>query len=299
SDLTAPVHEVVHPDSTHSLRRIALGRRILLYTVLSIGAFIAVLPFLYMIANSLKTYGETITRVSAIPFSPLFWPKVPQWENFQTAWQTAELSRFFVNSVVIAAITLAGLFATTIPASFAFAKLKFPGRDVIFTAMLATLIVPETVLLIPNYLIVAKLGWIDHLAALTVPFIGSAFFIFLLRQFFNQIPNTLIESARIDGSSNLRALLQIVVPLSRGPLFTMGFLAFTTSWNSLEWPLVVTQTSKWRPITVGLTTFIQEASAQIHLRMAGAVIALLPVAFVYLLAQRQITDTVMKTGMKE
>ncbi len=282
----------------HSTRRRKVVARSFLYLILTIGGFIALLPFLYMIANSLKTYGETITRVSAIPFSPRFWPEVPQWQNFADAWGNAELGHYFLNSVIIAVLTVGGLFITTIPSAFAFSKLRFAGKDVVFAALLATLIVPETVLLIPNYLIIAKLGWINRLPALTVPFIGSAFFIFLLRQFFNQIPDTIIESARIDGSSNFRTMLSIVTPLSRGPLFTMGFLAFTTSWNSLEWPLVVTQTAKWRPITVGLTTFITEASAQIHLRMAGAVIALLPVALAYILAQRQITETVTQTGLK-
>lgn len=288
--------EQLHQRSLHRTENL---RKTLLYVVLTIGAFIALIPFLYMVANSLKTYGETVTRVSAIPFSPYFWPVVPQWKNFAAAWTDASMGHYFVNSIIISAIQVLGLFLTTIPAAFAFSKLKFAGKNAIFAALLATLIVPETVLLIPNYLIIAKLHWINSLPALTVPFMGSAFFIFLLRQFFNQVPDTIIESARIDGSSNFSTMVRIIVPLSRGPMFTVGFLAFTAAWNSLEWPLVVTQTPTWRPITVALTTFIQEASAQIHLRMAGSVIALLPVALVYIIAQRQITETVTQTGLKD
>lgn len=281
-----------------SYRRQQIVARTLLYAVLIAGAIVAILPFLYMVANSLKTYGETITRTSANPFAAEFWPRVPQWQNYAEAWTDSDFSQYFVNSVIIAAVTLAGIYATSIPAAFAFSKLRFAGRDTIFTVLLATLMIPETVLLIPNYLTVASFGWIDRLPALTVPFMGSAFFIFLLRQFFHQIPTQLLESARIDGDTHLGMLFRIVVPLARAPLFTVGFLAFTGAWNALQWPLVVTQTPRWRPITVGLTTFINEAAALIHLRLAGAMIALLPVILVYFVAQRQITEAIARTGLK-
>jgi len=291
------IDQAAHP-STPSYRRERAIARAALYTVLVAGSAVAILPFLYMIANSLKTYGETVTRTSAIPFNPLFWPRVPQWSNYVEAWSEADFSRFFMNSVVISAVTLLGIYATSIPAAFAFSKLRFAGRNLIFTILLATLMIPETVLLIPNYLTVASFGWIDRLPALTVPFMGSAFFIFLLRQFFNQIPTQLLESARIDGDTHLGMLGRIVIPLSTAPLFTVGFLAFTNAWNALQWPLVVTQTPRWRPITVGLTTFINEAAAQIHLRLAGATIALLPVIVVFIIAQRQITEAIARTGLK-
>ncbi len=278
-------------------RQLAIGK-IGLHTILIAGAFVAILPFLYMIANSLKTYGETITRVSALPFSPKFWPKVPQWSNYVEAWRDADFSHYFFNSVIIAAVTVSGIYTTSILAAYAFSKLNFAGKNIIFTIILATLMIPETVLLIPNYLVVAKFGWIDRLPALTVPFMGSAFFIFLLRQFFNQIPTQLLESARLDGAMHLGILFRIVVPLSRAPLFTVGFLAFTGSWNALQWPLVVTQTPKWRPIAVGLTSFINEAAALIHLRLAGSMIALLPVIVIYMIAQRQITEAISRTGLK-
>lgn len=272
--------------------------RSVLYLVLIAGALVSVLPFFFMIANSLKTYGETITRVSAIPFDPYFWPKVPQWGNYAEVWRDTEMSRYFLNSVIISTVTVAGIYATSTLAAYAFSKLEFAGRQTIFTVFLATLMIPETVLLIPNYLTIASLGWIDRLPALTVPFMASAFFIFLLRQFFAQIPNTLVESATIDGSTHLRTLLTIVLPLSRAPLFTVGFLAFTTSWNALQWPLVVTQTPTWRPIAVGLTQFIQEAAALIHLRLAASMVALAPILLVYILAQRQITEAITRTGLK-
>ena len=142
----------------------ALNRSVL-YVVLTIGAFVALIPFLYMIANSLKTYSETVTRVSAIPFDPKFWPKKLQWVNFERAWTTGGgLGRAFLNTIVIAVITVTGLLFTSSFAAYAFSKLRFPGKDAIFAVVLATLMIPETVLLIPNFIVVATLTPSGHLS---------------------------------------------------------------------------------------------------------------------------------------
>jgi ABC-type glycerol-3-phosphate transport system permease component len=252
-----------------------------------------------MVSHSLKTIAETITRSSAIPFDPKFWPRVPQWVNYRVAWQEARFGLYFRNSVIITAVTIGGIVVTSSLAAYAFAKLRFFGRDLIFSILVATLMIPQTVLLIPNFVIVARLGWIDRLPALTVPFLASAFHIFLLRQFFSQIPNELIEVAKIDGASHLRSLISIVVPLSKAPIFTVVFLCFIYTWNSLQWPMVVTQTPRWRPIAVGLSVFITEAGPETHLRMAGAVIAVLPVITMYFIAQRQFTEAITRSGLKE
>jgi len=251
-----------------------------------------------MIANSLKTLGETITRVSANPFSSQFWPSRLQWSNFPQVLRDENMGHYFLNSVVISCISVAGLLLTSSLAAYAFSKVKFVGKQAIFSILVATLMVPETVLLIPNFLIIARLGWINKLPALTVPFMAGAFYIFLLRQFFNQVPSALIESARLEGAGQLGILMRIVIPLSSAPLFTVAFLAFSDSWNGLQWALVVTQTDRWRPITVGLAKFISEAGPQTQLRMAGAIIALLPTVIVFIAAQRQITDAISRTGLK-
>ena len=271
----------------------------LLVVLLAMGAFVSIIPFLYMVSHSLKSLAETVTRSSAIPFDPRFWPRVPQWVNYKVAWQEARFGLYFRNSVIITAVTICGLLVTSSLSAFAFAKLRFSGRDLVFSILLATLMIPQTVLLIPNFIVVAKLGWIDRLPALTVPFLASAFHIFLLRQFFSQIPDELLESARIDGASHLRSLLSIVVPLSKAPIFTVAFLSFIYTWNSLQWPLVVTQTPRWRPIAVGLTVFITEAGPETHLRLAGAVIAVIPVITMYFIAQRQFTEAITRSGLKE
>ena len=266
--------------------------------LLVLTALACIMPFLYMLSTSLKTVGETITRVSPLPFSPEFWPSVPQWVNYATAWTTASFSLYFRNSVVIAAVSVAGVMTTSSLAAYAFAKIRFAGSRALFSTLLATLIIPESVYLIPNFITITRLGWYDTLAGLTVPFMASAFSIFLLRQFFSQLPNELLESARIDGAGHARSFASIAVPLSTAPLFTVAFLAFVGSWNSLQWPLVATRTERWRPITVGLTTFITEAGPQNQLRMAGAVIAVLPVVLAYFLAQKQFTEAIARSGIK-
>lgn len=292
--------------------------KILFYFLLIFGAFIAIVPFLYLISNSLKTYAETVTRVSANPFSPRFWTRKLLYteiqrivgesgfdgylrsltENYKIVITEEKIGMYFWNSVVIAIVTVGGILLTSTLAAYGFSKLRFRGKSLIFTIMLATLMIPETVLLIPNYLIISNFGWLDRLAALTVPFMGSAFFIFLLRQFFNQIPDAIIESALMDGYHHIQILPAIVVPLMRAPLFTVFFLAFTGSWNALQWPLVVTQSDKWRPIAVGITKFITEAGPETQLRMSASVIALIPAVFIFLVAQKQITEAIANTGLK-
>jgi multiple sugar transport system permease protein len=277
--------------------RITVGRAAAA-VVLALGALVCLMPFLFMASTSLKTLGETITRVSPNPLSPEFWPTVPRWDNYVTAWTTASFSLFFRNSIVIAAITTAGVMVTSSLAAYAFAKIRFAGSSVAFAAFLATLIIPESVYLIPNFIEITRFGWYDTLAGLTVPFMASAFSIFLLRQFFSQLPNELLESARIDGAGHGRSFLSIMLPLSGGPLFTVAFLSFVGSWNALQWPLVATRTARWRPLTVGLTAFITEAGPQNQLRMAGAVIAVVPVVIVYFFAQKQFTEAISRSGIK-
>jgi ABC-type glycerol-3-phosphate transport system permease component len=265
---------------------------------LVLGGIACIMPFLFMLSTSLKTVGETITRVSPLPFNPDFWPSVPRWENYVRAWTQASFSLYFRNSVITAAITLAGVMLSSSLAAYAFAKIRFAGSRLLFSAFLATLIIPESVYLIPNFITITTFGWYDTLAGLTVPFMASAFYIFLLRQFFAQLPNELLESARIDGAGHARSFVSIALPLSSAPLFTVAFLAFVGSWNSLQWPLVATRSDRWRPITVGLAAFISEAGPENELRMAGAMIAVVPVVLLYFLAQRRFTEAIARSGIK-
>jgi len=196
-----------------------------------------------------------------------------------------------------------------IPAAYAFARMKFVGRNVLFGVMIATLMIPDVATLIPNYLTVIwfgrlsenlfGFGWINNWPALTIPFMASAFTIFLLRQFFAQIPEDLWDAARIDGAGHLRFLWSVVIPLSTAPIMTSITFGFIGSWNSLLWPLLVVQTDEWRPVAVGLTKFVNsDAPTELHLQMAAAVMMLVPILILYFFTQRQFMQGIANTGSK-
>ncbi len=271
--------------------------KFLLYFVLVVGGVIAIIPFFWMLSTSFMTLGETINRV---------WiPSQLQWSNYIEAWQEAKFYEYFWNSVIITGLTCAGLLFTSILAAYAFARIDFFGRDVIFALVLTTLMIPETVTLIPNYLMIRGAilplpggSWMNTVWALTVPFMASAFSIFLLRQFFAQIPNELYDAARIDGAGHMRFLIQIVLPLSRAAIMTVLIFAFIGAWNAFVWPLLVTTTETWRPLMVGLWNFVSEAGPETELLMAGSVITIIPILILYFIAQKQFTEGIATTGLK-
>jgi ABC-type glycerol-3-phosphate transport system permease component len=166
------------------------------------------------------------------------------------------------------------------------------------------MMIPAMVTIIPNFLTVTWLGrigpikWINNWPALTVPFMGSVFNIFMLRQFFAQIPDELFDAARIDGSGHLRFLFQVVLPLSKAPLMVILVLTFIGSWNSLAWPLLVTNTPDWRPISVGMMNFVYEAGQEIHYIMAAALITIIPILILYFFTQKQFTESIARSGLK-
>jgi len=268
-----------------------------LYLILLVGAVIFIFPFFWMISNSLMTLGETITRQLL--------PKVPQWINYKEAWDQANFSKYFLNSVLVTLGTLTGLLFTSILAGYAFGRIDFKGKNLLFGIFLATMMIPESVTLIPNYLLIRGNiiplpggTWINTYWALTVPFMANAFSIFLLRQFFAQIPDELWDAARIDGCDHLRFLVQIVMPISKAPIMTVLLFGFTASWNAFQWPLLVTTRDTWRPLMVGLYGFVQEAGPYTHWLMAGAVITIIPILIVYFLTQKQLTQGIATTGLK-
>lgn len=273
-----------------------LARKVLIYGILLLGAVVALLPFLWMISTSFMTLGEA-QGITLIPSSLRF-------ENYVVAWQRGDFSEYFINSILITAITLAGEITFSILAAYAFARIRFPGRDAIFGVLLATIMIPAMVIIIPNFLTVTWLGrigpipWLNNWPALTIPFMGSVFSIFLLRQFFTQVPDELFDAARIDGAGHLRFLLTVVVPLSRAPIMVIVVLSFIGSWNSLAWPLLVTSTPEWTPISVGLLNFVDEAGQELHLMMAGAVITIVPILILYFFTQRQFTESIARSGLK-
>ena len=270
--------------------------KVLVYLFLLIGTFISLVPFVWMVSTSLKSLGEAL--------GASFFPSQLHFENYVVAWERAQFSLYFLTSVKISTITLVGSVVTSVLAAYAFARIEFPGRDMIFAVLLSTLMIPEMVKIIPNFLTVTWLGrigpvpWINNWPALTIPFMGSVFNIFLLRQFFAQIPDELYDAARIDGAGHLRFLTQIVLPLSRAPLMVIIVLTFIYSWNSLAWPLLVTNTPDWRPISVGLLNFVNEGGQEIHYVMAGAFITVIPILILYFFTQKQFTESIARSGLK-
>ncbi len=270
--------------------------KILTYTLLIVGALVSIVPFIYMISTSLKSIGEAL--------GSSFFPSELHFDNYAEAWKRGNFPQYFWNSIRITGISLAGSLTISILAAYGFARIKFPGRDVLFGILLATMMIPAMVTIIPNFLTVTWLGrigplkWINNWPALTVPFMGSVFNIFMLRQFFAQIPDELFDAARIDGSGHLRFLLQIVIPLSKAPLMVILVLTFIGSWNSLAWPLLVTNTPDWRPISVGMLNFVNEAGQQIHFIMAAAFITIIPILILYFFTQKQFTESIARSGLK-
>lgn len=226
--------------------------------------------------------------------------------NYYQAWKTAKFNEYMWNSVRLTLITLAGILIISTLAAYAFGRMEFPGRNFLFALLLSTMMIPETVVLIPNFLTITGnnpflpfISWYDNWPALTIPFMAGFFNIFLLRQFFAQIPDELWDAARIDGAGHLRFLIQVVLPLSKAPIMTVTIFAFIGSWNSLMWPLIATKAgSAWWPISVGLQNFVSEAGPETHLWMAAASISMLPVLLLYFLAQRQFIEGIATTGLK-
>jgi multiple sugar transport system permease protein len=280
---------MAHMDSEKAKRSRRLNRA-LIYAVLTLGALIALAPFLWMVLTSLKSYGEVATRAVL--------PAKLRFSNFIEAWNSAPFARYFANSLLVSVATVAGVLTTSVLAAYAFSWLDFPGKDLIFTAFLATMMIPGQILLIPNFLTITRLGWVDTYWAQIIPWVASVFNIFLLRQFFSCIPKDLFDAAVLDGCGHLRYLTRIILPLSRPVLITVGLNTFLGSWNALQWPLIVTRSESMRPIQVGLSYFLTESGTETHLMMAAATLTILPIVIMYAFAQKQFMEGISTSGLK-
>jgi len=281
---------------TSSRFSVSTRRKIVVYAILLLGAFISLVPFVWMVSTSLKNLGEALGAA--------FFPSELNFQNYAEAWRRAQFSEYFINSILITLITLVGQVTFSVLAAYAFARMEFPGRDFIFSVMLSTIMIPAMVFIIPNFLTVTWLGritpipWINNWPALTIPFMGNIFSIFMLKQFFAQVPDELFDAAQIDGAGHLRFLWRVVMPLSKAPLMVILVLSFIGTWNSLAWPMLVTNTPDWRPISVGLMNFVNEAGQEINLTMAGAFITIIPILIIYFFTQKQFTESIARSGLK-
>jgi len=222
----------------------------------------------------------------------------PLFENYVEAWGYAPFAHYFRNSFFTATATCFLIVVTGIPAAYAFARMRFPGKDVIFLAFLATMMIPREVLTIPNYVTVSQLGWIDTFLALIVPWIVSVMSIFFLRQFFMSVPDDLYDAALLDGCGHIRFLWYVALRLSAPALVSTTLFNFLGSWNALLWPLLVTNTPKMRPIMVGMAYFADEFGMEVQLHNAAATFTALPIIILFLLIQRQFIEGIARTGIK-
>ena len=270
----------------------SLLSKVVSYGFLCLGAVTMILPFLWMISTSLKDPGSVFT----VP--PRWIPHPIIWANYVEVLRVVPFLRFFLNSIFVAVVVTAGQVLTSAMAAYAFSRLQFPGRDKLFFAYLATMMIPGSVTMIPVYVLLRCLGWIDTYKALVIPAMFSAYGTFMLRQFFMTLPKDLEDAAKIDGCSLFGIFWRIVLPLSKPALATLVTFTFMGSWGSFMWPLLVTNRMELKTLPVGLETFSTVYSTDWTLLMAGSVMAMLPVVLIFLFNQRFFVEGIKLTGIK-
>lgn len=264
----------------------------LVYSLLLLMVTIMALPFFWMVTTSLKDAAQSLR----IP--PIWLPNPAHWANYLRAWNAAPFGRYFFNSFLIAITTTIGEVITTIFAAYTFAKMNFFGKSVLFNLFLGTLMIPGQMLLVPSFVLINRLGWYNTYWALIIPWVVSVFGIFLLRQFFRTIPDEFWDSARIDGCSRVRYILQIAVPQVRPGIATVALFKFVGSWNAFLWVIIMTDKVNLRTIPVGLRYFMQEFNQEYHLLMAAATMAIVPVLILFFFAQKQFIQGIARTGLR-
>jgi multiple sugar transport system permease protein len=268
------------------------GARLIAYGIVLLFAALTILPFLYMVSLSLQTEAELFAGY------PVIIPSNPQFVNYVNIWGLAPFARFIFNSFVVAAtITLSHLFFDPL-AGYVFAKYRFPLKDVIFLIVLGTLMIPFFVRMIPLYMMMARFGWLDSYQALIVPFLMSAYGIFLMRQFIQPLPYDLIDAGRIDGASEFGIYWRIILPQCKPALATLGLFTFIFQWNEFLWPLIVVNTTRMRTMTIGLTLFNQEYFTQWNYTATGAVILFIPALILFFFTQKYFIRGVVISGIK-
>jgi multiple sugar transport system permease protein len=263
-------------------------------SLLGILTLMFVSPLLFMLLTSFKS------RTEASRTPPTLFPQHPTLDAYQHILNApgTPVLRWFTNSIFAASANALLVVATSALAAYALARLDFPGRKYVFALIVATLFVPPVILIIPNYEIVGRLYWLDTLTAIIVPTAANAFGVFFLRQFFQQLPRELEESAFLDGANRWQAFLKVVLPLSKPALATLALLAFLTNWNDFLWPVYVLFSPEHQTLQAGLSTLQSANSVRYDLLMAGAAIASVPVLLLFIVAQRYVIEGVSRSGLK-
>jgi multiple sugar transport system permease protein len=282
----------IQPDEKET--PVDIRTEIIVQIFLFMVGFIVAFPIILAILTSFKVPTD-ITN-----YPPTLFPDQWTFENYVTAWTAQPFARYLMNSVVQTGVIVAFQLFFSILAAYAFSILEWPGRDTLFFLILGSLMVPFQLTFVPNFILVSRWGLANTYAGLTIPFLASAFGVFLLRQFFMALPKELHDAALIDGANNWLYLWRVVVPLSRGAISAFGIFSFLGAWSQYLWPLVITNEQNMRTIQIGIRFFLfdQERGADWGGIMATAVIALLPTLIIFLIAQRQLVRGIAMTGLK-
>ena len=268
--------------------------KVVTYTFLLVMALIVLFPFYWMIISSLKTLEEY--RLSV----PTFWPKVVMVSNYAEAFTTASLGRLFYNTMIVGVVSTLLSLVITVLSAFAFARLEFKGRETLFTLLLATMMIPGELFTITNYATVTQLGWMNSFKVLIIPFLVSVFYIYLLRQNFLQIPNELYLAAKVDGTSDLKYLWKVMVPLALPTLISITILKMMGAWNSYIWPRLVANDEAHRMITNGLRNAFTETTGDVNypVQMAAVAVVSAPLFLVFVFLRKYIMAGVSRSGIK-
>jgi sn-glycerol 3-phosphate transport system permease protein len=264
--------------------------RIAAHAVLIVLALFSLFPIYWMFVTAVRPANEVFGG-GVIPTGATL-------ENFAYVWNRTPMGRLLANTFVMAAANTAGQLLTSILAAYAFARWRFPGDRVLFLVFIGTWLIPFQVTMIPNYVLVARLGWLNTLAGLVVPQLAAAFAVVLLRGYMKGFPVAVLDAARVDGASSWRTLWQIVVPNLRGPLAALGILLFISHWNEYFWPLLVTNKVENTVVQVGLQFFLTQEGNQWGPLMAASSLASLPIFALYIALQRQVIDAFVRSGLK-
>lgn len=264
----------------------------IIYLILILGVLVTVLPFIWMLLTSFKSQTEAV-KVPLVIF-----PKVLRFENYPNVFVKAPFGRMYLNTIISATVIVTAQLLLCSMAAYAFGRIRFPGRNVIFAILLAVLMVPSSFFILPQYLIVQKMGLLNTIPALFIPHLFSAFGTFLLRQFFMALPDELEDAARLDGCNHFMIYSWIMLPLVRSGLVALGILTLRYAWNDLMWPLIVNTSSEKMTLSAGLS-FMQGAyTTDYPTMMAGAVMAVLPLLILFAIFQKQFIEGVAMSGIK-
>lgn len=279
--------------SVFSQKSQAAALKVVLMLVLTAGGVLMILPMVWMVLSSFKP------SVELLRMPPTWLPEQGfNLVNYREVLRLIAFDRYMINSIFVSSVnTLAGLFLCSIT-GYVFAKYTFRGKELLFMALLGTMMIPFQVIMIPMYVLILNFGWPDSYLALTIPYFYSIFGVFLMRQFMVKLPNDLMESAFIDGCSHFGVFFKIILPLTRTALSALGIFLFMASWNDYLWPLIVINSDRMRTIPLGLAMFVTIRSTRFDLLMAASVMAVLPILAVFFVAQKNFIEGIALTGMK-